>query len=100
MKVILALLVTVSAFSAQALVSHYGKARLSGNVLKCSITNNTEGTLDLKDVVFGVTYLGRHGNDGQVKDQIDQRVRTGESYTAKVRASGVHTIDYCRFMAR
>jgi len=100
MKAILALLVTVSAFSAQALESHYGKARQSGNALKCSITNNSEGTLDLKYVVFGVTYLGRHGNDGQVQERIDQRVRTGESYTAKVRASGVHTVDYCRFLAR
>jgi hypothetical protein len=100
MKAILALLVTVSAFSAQALESHYGKARKSGNALTCSITNKSEGTLDMKYVVFGVSYLGRHGNDGQVQERIDQRVRSGESYTAKVRESGILTVDYCRFLAR
>ena len=100
MKALLALLVTMSAFSAHALTSHYGSARKSGNALTCTIKNRSANTLDMKYVVFGVTYLGRHGNDGQIQDRIDQRVRTGESLTAKVRASGVHTVDFCRFLAR
>ncbi len=100
MKAILALLVTVSAFSAQALESHYGKARKSGNTVTCTITNRSEGTLDMKYVVFGVSYLGRHGDDGQIQQRIDQRIRTGETYTARVSAPRAHTVDFCRFLAR
>lgn len=97
MKAILALLVTVSAFSAYATSSIYGDARKSGNSVTCSITNNSEGTLDLKWVEFGVTYLGRHGDDGQVRKLINASVGSGETFTAKVSAPYAHTVDYCRF---
>lgn len=100
MKAILALLVTVSAFSAHALESHYGKVSRRGNVWTCSLNNRTDGTLDMKYVVFAFTRLGNKGDaNWQVRERIDQRVRSGESLTAQVRQVA-HTADYCKFMAR
>ena len=100
MKALLALLVTMSAFSAQALESYYGKAGKSGNVLTCKLTNRSAATLDMKYVVFNVTQMGRHGNDGSVQQRVDQRVRSGETLTARVQATGVHTVQTCAFLAR
>lgn len=100
MKTLLALLVTVSAFSAHALESHYGKVSRRGNVWTCSLSNKTEGTLDMKYVVFALTRMGSHGDgEFQVKNRIDERVRSGETLTSKVHAVA-HSADYCKFMAR
>ncbi|MFS4459170.1 hypothetical protein [Bdellovibrio sp. HCB2-146] len=101
MKSLLVLLVTVSAFAAQAkLDSHYGKVSRRGNVWTCTLNNKTDGTLDMKYVVFAFERLGSHG-DGQwqVQERIDQRVRSGEKLSSSVREVA-HTAQYCKFLAR
>jgi len=102
MKAILVLLVTVSAFAAQArLTSHYGKAKKSGVNYTCTYTNNTNSTLDIKRVEFQFSAMGRHGEDQTVVANVSKRIHSGDVVTAKVSAPiGTIAADFCRFWAK
>ena len=102
MKAILVLMVTASAFAAQAgLTSHYGKVSRSGNKYTCTYTNKTNSTLDIKRVEFQFSSMGRHGEDQTVVANVSKRIHSGDVVKAAVSAP-INTIaaDFCRFWAK
>jgi hypothetical protein len=102
MKTLIALLVTMSAFSAQARMdSHYGKATKKGVKYACTYTNATGSTLDMKRVEFQFSAMGRHGEDVTVTNNVAQRVQPGYSITSVVSAPiGAVSADFCRFWSK
>ncbi len=101
MKTLLALLVTMTALSAQAwLKSHYGKLKNRGSTYTCTLTNKTNDTLDMKYVVFSFETLSGESAPYDVQNRIDKRVRSGESITASVNETYAYKANVCKFLAR
>lgn len=101
MKALLATLVTLSAFSAHALESHYGKLTQRGHVYTCTLTNKTNNTLDMKYVEFSFLRIGGHGDhEFTVRNRIDERVRSGEKISDSVSQAFVQTAYGCKYIAR
>ena len=102
MKALFAALVTLAAVSsAHALESHYGKLTKRGHNYTCTLTNNSNNTLDMKYVEFNFTRIGGHGdNVFNVTKRIDHRVRSGETVSYTVNPNFVQTADFCRYIAR
>lgn len=101
MKSILILLVTLSSFSAHALESYYGRVTRHGNRFTCTYHNNTNRTLDMKYVVFSIDRLGGGGGlQSQVRERVDQFVRTEEDISHSTRILRVHIAYWCKFQAR
>lgn len=99
MKIIIALIATFAAVSANALESHYGKLSFSGGEYHCTIANKGSAK-NMKYVSFAMERRAGKERDFTVQHRVDTVVAAGETFTAHSGLSGQYIGSYCRFLAR
>ena len=103
MKSVLALLVTLSAVSANAgwfLKRHIGTVTRSNHQYHCSFKNKTDGSLDMKYVVFYMDSTFDKGGSDAHQERIDHVIRSGESVKYSIDMPIHHTVSHCTYLAR
>lgn len=100
MKILIALLVSAFALSANALESHYGKITYRGGQYHCAYTNHG-APKDMKWVVFVSEGLRGDSHTREIRRKVDDVVGSGETIRASSGVASPYRHEwYCKFLER